>query len=332
MALFDLPLEELRSYRPERAEPDDFDVFWKRTLDEAAQGGLDAEFRPYDAALSTVEVYDVSFSGWGGHRIAAWLIVPRGAESAGGAREPLPCVVQYIGYGGGRGLPDHLVWPASDRAVLVVDTRGQGAAGRNNAGGTADPHGGAGPQAPGFMTRGILDPEDYYYRRVYTDAVRAVDVAASHPAVDAGRIYVCGTSQGGGIATAVAGLHRGVRAALIDVPFLAHFRRALTITDRDPYQEIVLFLATQRAAQERVFRTLSYFDGLHFAARATVPALYSVALMDQVCPPSTVYASFNHWAGEVKDITVYPWNGHEGGAAEHRSAQLHWLRDLEARA
>jgi cephalosporin-C deacetylase len=326
MALFDLPLEELRTYRPERAEPDDFDVFWKRTLDEAAQRDLAAEFLPYDAALSTVDVYDVSFAGWGGHRISGWLVVPGDVDG------PVPCVVQYIGYGGGRGLPhDHLVWPATDRAVFVVDTRGQGAVGRNNAGSTPDPHGGAGPQAPGFMTRGILDPEDYYYRRVFTDAVRAVDVAASHPAVDAARVYVSGASQGGGIATAVAGLHTGVAAAMIDVPFLSHFQRALTITDRDPYQEIVLFLATQHAAQERAFRTLSYFDGMHFAARATVPALYSVALMDQICPPSTVYASFNHWAGAQKDIAVYPWNGHEGGAAEHRATQLRWLQDLGRR-
>ncbi len=27
------------------------------------------------------------------------------------------------------------------------------------------------------MTKGILDPATYYYRRVYTDAVRAVDAA-----------------------------------------------------------------------------------------------------------------------------------------------------------
>ncbi|MFF7196919.1 acetylxylan esterase [Streptomyces sp. NPDC008079] len=325
MALFDLPLEELRSYRPERHEPDDFDAFWKRTLDEAARSAPDAEFLPVDAALTAVDVFDTTFSGWGGHPISAWLVVPRGAEG------PVPCVVQYIGYGGGRGLPhDHLVWAATGRAVLVVDTRGQGAVGRNSAGSTPDPHGGGNPQAPGFMTRGILDPEAYYYRRVFTDAVRAVDVAAAHPAVDAGRVYVAGGSQGGGIATAAAGLHPGVAAALIDVPFLSHFRRALTLTDRDPYQEIVLFLATQRGRDDDVFTTLSYFDGLNFAARATAPALYSVALMDQVCPPSTVFASYNHWSGSTKDISVYPWNGHEGGSAEHRATQLRWLRDLEA--
>ncbi len=42
----------------------------------------------------------------------------------------------------------------------------------------------------------------------------------------------------------------------------------------------------------RVFRTLSYIDGMNFAARASaVPALFGVALMDPICPPSTLYAA-----------------------------------------
>lgn len=135
-----------------------------------------------------------------------------------------------------------------------------------------------------MMTRGILDPETYYYRRVYTDAVRAVDVAVEHPDLDADRIVVAGGSQGGGIAQAVAGLHPAVKTALVDVPFLSHFRRAVEITGANPYGEIVRYLASQRASADQVFTTLSYFDGVNFAARATATALYSVALMDDICP------------------------------------------------
>jgi cephalosporin-C deacetylase len=180
-----------------------------------------------------------------------------------------------------------------------------------------------------MMTRGILDPDTYYYRRVFTDAARAVDVAAGHSAVDAGAIVVTGVSQGGGIAQAVAALRPHVRAALIDVPFLTHFRRAVEITGRDPYQELVRFLASQRGTPEQVFRTLSYFDGLNFAARAQVPALYSVALMDDVCPPSTVFGAYNHWRGP-KEITVWPWNNHEGGGPFQVEEQLRYLHKLLA--
>lgn len=321
MTLFDMPLERLREYRPERDEPADFDAFWKQTLDEVSAHDLAPRFTAVDAPLSGVRVQDTTFAGWGGHPINAWMLVPEGGTG-------LPCVVQYIGYNGGRGLPvDHLVWPVAGFATLVVDTRGQGAVSHSSPGATGDPFGGDFAQAPGMMTRGIMDPQQYYYRRVFTDAVRAVDVAAGHPNVDANRIAVAGGSQGGGIAQAVAALHPGVKAALIDVPFLTHFRRAVEMTDRDPYQEIVRYLSTQRENAEQVFRTLSYFDGLNFAARGRVPALYSVALMDWVCPPSTVFAAHNLWTGP-KEITVWPWNGHEGGGSRQREIQLRHLREF----
>jgi cephalosporin-C deacetylase len=104
-------------------------------------------------------------------------------------------VVQFLGYHGGRGVPlDWLVFPAAGYAQLVMDTRGQGD------GATADPDPGANPQVPGFLTRGIADRDAYYYRRVFVDAVRAVDAARGHPLVDPDRVVVAGGSQGGGIA------------------------------------------------------------------------------------------------------------------------------------
>jgi cephalosporin-C deacetylase len=63
---------------------------------------------------------------------------------------------------------------------------------------------------------------------------------------------------------------------------------------------------------DATFKTLSYFDGMNFAVRSTSPALFSVALMDTICPPSTVYAAYNHYGGP-KQIAVWPYNGHEGG-------------------
>ena len=56
------------------------------------------------------------------------------------------------------------------------------------------------------MTRGIEDPDTYYYRRLMTDAVRAVEAVRSLPAVAVDSVAVQGVSQGGGLALAVAGL------------------------------------------------------------------------------------------------------------------------------
>ena len=78
---------------------------------------------------------------------------------------------------------------------------------------------------------------------------------------------------------------------------------------------------------ETVFRTLSYFDGVNFAARAKAKALFSVGLMDDICPPSTVYAAYNHYSGD-KEIAVYNYNNHEGGGPFQLRKQAQFLRDL----
>jgi cephalosporin-C deacetylase len=324
MAQFDLSLDELRAYRPERTEPEDFDAFWITTIQDARDARTVTTFSPSHPELRSLDVLDVTFSGYAGQPIRAWLILPRHRVGR------LPVVVEYVSYGGGRGLPiQWLQWAAAGYANFVMDTRGQGSAWAP--GDTPDPAGPdeAGPQYPGFVTRGILDPHTYYYRRLFTDAVMAVSAALDHEAVDGERVVIAGGSQGGAIAlaaTALTGLSEGptISAALVDVPFLSNVRRALEVTDEQPYAELRHFLSIHRDRADQVFRTLSYVDGQNFAARARPPALFSVGLMDEICPPSTVFAAYNEYAGP-KDIAVWPYNGHEAGTAQHVLRQLAFI-------
>ena len=209
MPRFDLPLAELRDYRPEVRRPADFDDFWQATIAASRATGGDVRVEPVATALTEIDAFDVTFPGFDGDPVKAWLLLPRRRDGA------LPAVVEFNGYGGGRGLPiERLGWAAAGYAHLFMDTRGQGSA-WGSGGGTPDPHG-SGPAFPGFMTRGIDSPETYYYRRVFTDAVRAIDAVRTLPEVDAARVAVCGGSQGGGIALAAAGLSDGLVAAMPD--------------------------------------------------------------------------------------------------------------------
>jgi cephalosporin-C deacetylase-like acetyl esterase len=54
---------------------------------------------------------------------------------------------------------------------------------------------------------------------------------------------------------------------------------------------------------DSAFTTLSYFDGVNFATRASAPALFSVGLMDWVCPRSTVYAAYQAYRGDRTSFT-----------------------------
>jgi cephalosporin-C deacetylase len=307
MAYFDLPLAELRMYRSATPEPADFTAFWTATLDEARALAKPPELTPTPNGLTTVETLDVTFSGFAGQPIKAWLNRPAGVAG------PLPAVVEFIGYGGGRGLPhDWLLWSAAGYAHLVMDTRGQGGSWRGGDTPDLDPDG-SGPSAPGFVTRGILDKSAYYYRRLVTDAVRAVETARELPFVDASRVLVTGGSQGGALTLAASGLlGDAVAGAIAGVPFMCDIRRAVTITDSDPYAEFARWARVNPGRAQQALSTLDYFDGVNFCRHATAPTLVSVALMDLVCPPSTVFGAYNELRG-TKEISVFEWDGHEGG-------------------
>lgn len=316
----DWPLEQLYEYRPPREEPPDFAEFWAATLGQARDMQTEPAYQRRDAGLVTVTVDDVTFTGFDGQPVRAWLYLPRGTAA------PLPCVIEYAGYSGGRGLANEsLTWSAAGYAHFVMDTRGQGSGWRS--GETADPDPDGSPHTGGFITRGILRHETYYYRRLFTDAVRAVDTVRAHPLVDPDRVVVAGHSQGGGMALAVAGLTGGLAAVLSDEPFLSHFGRATQITDGGVYGEITAYCRAHPDHATQVFDTLRYFDAVNFAAHATAPALFSVGLMDGVCPPSTVFAACNHYAGP-KEIRVWPYSGHEGGGGFHWAEQIDYLRRL----
>jgi cephalosporin-C deacetylase len=100
MPLFDLPLDQLRSYTSAVTPPEDLAAFWDATLAEARAFPLDAHFEPVENYLTVIDTFDVTFSGFGGAPVKGWLHLP--AHRDAGAR--LPVVVNYIGYSGGRGL------------------------------------------------------------------------------------------------------------------------------------------------------------------------------------------------------------------------------------
>ncbi|MCM3779220.1 acetylxylan esterase [Microbacterium hydrocarbonoxydans] len=284
-----------------QTEPDDFDAFWADTIAETRSLPLDVTVTPHPTRLTQIDVYEVRFRGFAGTPIRAWLRVPHGADA------PLPGMVQFFGYGNGRGhaLRD-LRWAAAGYAHLVVDARGQGH------GDTDDDHADGGPSAGGFLTRGLRSPHEYYYRRVYADAVRAVEALRSLDLVDPARVGVVGASQGGGIALAMAGLVPDLAVAVIQAPFLCELDRAATLSREHPYSLLTQYLADRRGDATTALDTLRYFDGVNHAKRANAPALLSTGMLDGIAPPETVLPAFSAYGGE-KTVVLWPYNGHEAG-------------------
>jgi cephalosporin-C deacetylase len=315
MSWYDLPLERLREYRTQTAEPPELDEWWAKRLNDARALARPIELHPYQADIyRPLEVYGAEFSGSGGDRIRAWYIKPTASASP-------PVVVRFISYGG-RGLPsEHTLLPALGYALLVMDSRGQ--RGRWSTGAADDRA--EDPENSLVMSRGITAPEGYYYTRMFTDAALAVDAALDLS--DGRQVAVSGASQGGGLALAAAALQRDeVAVCLADVPLLCDIQRAIMLAPHAPYTEIPEFLSQNVALIPQALETLRYVDCALLARRITAQCLLSVGLMDDICPPSTVFAAYNEISA-VKDIAVYPCSGHEIPRT-HSERQLRHLRAM----
>ena len=317
MPSVDMPLEKLVDYRPDQTKQPDFEAFWCRCRAESEGVPLNAEFSQVNDTLPLARVYDVAFDGADGVRVRGWFLTPNEVH------EPLPAVVQFIGYTGGRDYPHQMAAHVLNGfCAFIMDTRGQGG---DTGQRLSTSHGGQ----KGFITHGILDKEEYYYKNLYLDTARAVEVVREREEVDSGRIAAIGGSQGGALTIACAGLSPHVRAMAPDVPWLSHFRRAVDLAV-GPYEEITDFMKRFPEQIEPAFETLSYFDNMNLVSQVSVTdAYYSVGLWDDICPPSTVYASYNRLpAGVKKSIEVYPYNKHEGGGMLHQHRKLKWLREV----
>ena len=284
--------------------PDDYRAFWDAALDEATRHPLDVRRAPVEAGLTTIDVFDVSFSGHAGRRVGAWLRLPRNRDGA------LAVVVHANGYGAGRlDAIDDLTWASAGYAHLTVNIHDQGGA------------------SSGHLVEGIIEPERSYYRGVFVDCVRAVQVARELTEADPDRVAMIGNSQGGGIALGIGALVPGLRAILAQAPFLTDAPEALGLATAGPWLELRDYLAENPSHADRVARTLSYVDGVTSARHATAPGWLSSGLADPICPPATIRAATDAYAAEVS-LTEWPGAGHEAGATADRRAALHVLRDV----
>lgn len=298
--LYDMNLEELKKYKPGHTRQHDFDDFWKETLEQLAEVQLHYKLNAYPYPVKGVKVYRISFPGFNHASMEGWLALPD-------SNEPCPGLVMFHGYNWAfeGNLNDTVGMALHGYASLQLFIRGQYGGSIDN---VITSHG----NNTGWMTKGILSPEQYYYRAVYMDCVRAVEILASMDEVDASRIGVTGGSQGGALTLSTAALSDIPKVAVAQYPFLSNFDRAIDIAPQGPYLELSEYFRrnTDPQIELQAKKTLSYFDIMNHAQNIKCHTLVAVGLVDDTTPPSTVFAAYNHMVCS-KDISVFRYFGHE---------------------
>ncbi|PTX95812.1 acetylxylan esterase [Opitutus sp. ER46] len=304
--LIDKPLPELRRYRGRNPRPADFTRYWREALRELDATPVQPELVPNrEIDVPGVECFDLWFTGVGGARVYAKYLRPKAPI---GRRHP--AVLQFHGYSGNSGdWLGKVPYVAAGFCVAALDCRGQG--GRSTDAGAVQ-----GNTLNGHIIRGLDDPDDrkLLFRSLYLDTVQLARVVMSRPEVNPDRLGAMGASQGGGLTLACAALEPRIRRAAPVYPFLCDYQRVWEMDlAKDAYAELRDYFRRFDPCHEReadVFRKLGYIDCQHLAPMIKGEILMYTGLMDQICPPSTQFAAYNHIRAR-KEMVLYPDFGHE---------------------
>jgi len=242
--------------------------FWRNTLERLAAEPVEAAVKDLREPLP-YKTYEVTYRSLGGVRVRALLAMPIGAVL------PLPAIVTVPGYGG---LQQGIMLAECQRGYAILQVFPRVVEGEK-------------------LTYGIGKPEGAYYQGANADVVRGIDYLASRKDIDAARIGIAGTSQGGGISLAVASLDKRVKVVAAHVPFLCDFRLAA----RTAGSLVKQILDKAGKNDEASLRTLDYFDPLQLVSELKAPAIISAGGKDTVCPAATIRAVFERMPG-VKSL------------------------------
>lgn len=294
-----MPRADASGYRTKVRKPRDFDAFWDDVLQQASAIPLDAELIPDPLRTSDdVEVFQVFYTSLDHVRIAAWYCRPvKRAVRA-------PAVMFLPGYQMDPPIPKE--WARKGYIALSIAPRGKLRSNRQ-----------FNPGYPNLLTHNIVDRHTYAYRGFYVDTWRGIDFLLSRPEVDPARLGVTGSSQGGGLTITTAAMRREVRAAAAGAPYLCGYVDSIELTHTYPYEEINDYLRLYPERRRDVEATVAYFDGINFASRISCPIIVNIGLQDNVCPPETGYALFEHIAATEKQLYPYDGHGHDAGRAKH---------------
>lgn len=303
MPILDMPLNQLKTYTGINECPADIDAYWDEGIAEMEALGTDCELIPA-MSLPDAECYDLYFTGVGGARVHAIFMRPKHIE------KPLPAVVEFHGYTGDCGsFRSKLCWIAAGMCAAALDCRGQGGKSEDSGRVVGNTH-------KGHIIRGLdePDPRKLYYRNVYLDTAQLARIVMAMDCVDETKVGAYGGSQGGGLTLACAALTPTLNRAASQYPFLTDYRRVWDMDlDLDAYEELRDYFRHFDPLHEReaeVFTKLGYIDVHNMAHRIKARVRMYTGLLDNICPPSSQFAAYNHIVSE-KDVKIYPDFGHE---------------------
>ncbi len=303
--------------QPSAPPPADFDAFWAAKLAEQAAVPMNPVMTPGVSGRAGVDYATVTLDTIRGSRIQGQL-----ARPTSGARFPALLIVQWAGvysldkrWATDRAAEGWLTLNIQAHDITPVAEAGYYTALQNGA-------------LNNYPRIGNEDRDTSYFLRMYVACARAVDYLASRPDWDGSTLVVMGTSQGGLQALVTGALDARITAVLAEVP--AGSDQTGLDAGRVPGWPQWAYQAWDRDPA-KVLQAARYYDVTNFAPLIRCPVLIGVGLLDTLCPPPGVFATYNRLGGE-KEMLIMPRAEHSDGVEPthqpYRVRAAAWLAAL----
>ncbi len=279
------------------ANPDiaGFDAFWEDQRQELASVPLRViKEKPIPVVLPEYSNRGVCFDfrvAWGGGKAVSGML----AKPIGAKARSCPGYVYFHGIGA-RAAFQPLTW--ADHGMISINVNAHGL---DNDLTDADYLAFSRGLSKDGYKRIVSSPSESVFRDMILGALRAIEYLKSQPEWDGHTLMIHGGSLGALLALAVAALDSDVSFMVANGPVMCDQLGALA--GRMPAWPITVALP----GMERV---APYFDGVAFARRIVVPIRFTVGFLDELAPPSSVYATYNACASSDKQILDYTDCGH----------------------
>ncbi len=289
--------------KPTVTSPADFMAFWDGAKAELAKVPVDARLTLLpERCTEKVNVYHVNLQNWGfpnwqptTSRLYGILCVPK-AEGKYPALLNVPGagVRPYFGDVGNaeRGIVTfqigiHGIPVTMDPSVYTSLANGA---------------------LQNYQFFSLDDRDRYYYKRVYLGCIRAVDFLASLPQVDANRMAVTGSSQGGALSIVTAALDPRIKWLGAYHPALSDMTGYLNGRAGGWPNMFTGNYADWTNKADKI-KTVGYYDVVNFARLLKVPGRYSWGYNDDVCAPTSTYSAYNV-INAPKTLELFQDSGH----------------------
>ena len=301
--------------QPSTVMPQDFEQFWREAIAEARKVDLDPTRRLLpERCTKDVNVYEVSFNNSKqGSRTYGILCVPvdkpgAATSSSEGRQEgaKYPALLRVPGAGVRPYSGD--IYTASQGAVTleigihgIPVTMEQKIYTNLNEGALS-----------GYWEWGMDDRDKSYYKHVIIGCIRALDYIEQYTPWNGRECGVTGSSQGGFLSLATAGLDKRityyapVHAALCD-----HTNSLKGVACGWPHYFYKNEKLKEGKNESPQVVTSRYYDGVNFARLITdkQQGWFSFGYCDDVVPPTTAWSTYNTVSGP-KEISPYQMTWH----------------------